>query len=78
LVHHTIKDKFIKHTIEEIESTDKSQRNHLILMVFKVAASDQFIGESKLYGGKSIKKLLHCPTLLNEPNGWFGYERRNF
>jgi hypothetical protein len=57
LVHHTIKDKFIKHTIEEIEAlgTNPEESTDLLNCQFKkLAASDQFIGESKiLYGNQS-------------------------
>jgi hypothetical protein len=44
------KDKFIKHTIEEIEKHLANQRNLPILLncqFKKLAASDQFIGESR-------------------------------
>jgi aldehyde dehydrogenase (NAD+) len=72
LVHHTIKDKFIKHTIEEIEKhLVQIQRNLPILLNCQFKNWQRQINllenQEILYGGKSIKKLLHCPTLLNEP-----------
>jgi aldehyde dehydrogenase (NAD+) len=68
LVHHTIKDKFIKHTIEEIEAlgTNPEESTDLLNCQFKNWQRQINLLENQeiLYGNQS--KLLHCPTLLNE------------
>jgi aldehyde dehydrogenase (NAD+) len=71
LVHHTIKDKFIKHTIEEIEKHLVSRGIYRFCSIVNLKNWQRQINllenQEILYGGKSIKKLLHFPTLLNEP-----------
>ncbi|MFV8333294.1 aldehyde dehydrogenase [Flavobacterium sp. GSP14] len=74
LVHHTIKDKFIKHTIEEIEkalgtnpeeSTDFARIVNLKNWQRQINLLEN---QEILYGGKSNQETFYiAPTLLNEP-----------
>lgn len=74
LVHHTIKDKFIKHTIEEIEKalgTNPEESPDFARIVNLKNWQRQINlleNQEILYGGKSNQETFYiAPTLLNEP-----------